>query len=67
MIALIGSAALAYGMATPGNWKFGVTAKLNGAQSDLSNILVVQLPEPSPGLKTVLLTGTVTVADKYAP
>lgn len=45
----------ASGMTTPGTWRFGVTAKIGGVQSDLSNILILTVPDLPQNFRTVAL------------
>ncbi len=46
---------VAAGMATPGTWRFGATAKVGGVQSDLSNILILSVPQAPSSMRTVAL------------
>lgn len=50
---------------TPGRWAFAVTAMMNGLESDLSNILVVEVPTPPANMRTVVVQYSGTLTNFY--
>lgn len=48
-----------------GQWSFAASAMLDGTESDLSNILVVQIPRPPMMLRTVIVQYTDVFTNLY--
>jgi hypothetical protein len=48
-----------------GQWCFVATAKLNGVESDPSNSLIVEVPEPPSNMRTVVLQYSGTLTNFY--
>ncbi len=46
----------------PGQWYFAATAMKDGAQSDLSNILPVEIARPPAAMRTVVLQFNASLA-----
>ena len=47
----------------PGQWWFTVTAVKSGIVSDLSNVLAVEVPQPAPNFRTVIIQWGPTVTN----
>ena len=47
---------------TPGRWSFAAVAMMDGAESDISNIVQVEVPNPPVNMRTVVIQygGTLT-------
>jgi len=49
----------------PDQWQFGVTAMKDGIESDLSNLLLVEVPEPPKNLRIIALQFSGTLSNFY--
>lgn len=49
----------------PGQWSFAATAMLDGLESDLSNILVMEVPKPPGNMRTVVVQYSGTLTNFY--
>ena len=55
--------ALIEGMQPPGRWYFAATANLGGLQSDLSNVLILQVPFPPANGRVVAIQYGITLTN----
>lgn len=49
----------------PGQWSFAATAMLDGVESDLSNIVVMEVPKPPANMRTVVVQYSGTLSNFY--